>query len=74
MFLNVTQKHLGGIPAIGANSKDVEKFLWYFERSSIMHYHIMSVFKNKLLQDKVTIEQEIEELEREMSEQEIDQP
>ncbi|MCX6581510.1 MAG: hypothetical protein NT166_15155 [Candidatus Aminicenantes bacterium] len=37
------------------------KYFWHFERSSIMHYHILSAFNSKFVEDKTNIEKEVGE-------------
>lgn len=64
MFLEPMQTYNISQGKFGSNKEDVRKFLWYFERSSIMHYYILSAFKNKLLKDKESIEKEIDEYKR----------
>ncbi len=63
MFLEPNGTYIKSASNFGANNEDVHKFLWYFERSSILHYYLLSAFKTKLLKDKEIIEKEIEEYE-----------
>jgi len=59
MFLDGVRQPSGlSFPA--ADNEDVRKFLWYFERSSIIRYHILSVFQGKLFDEEKNIAREIE--------------
>lgn len=63
MFLGPGRRFVDKAKIGGGNSEDVRKFYWYFERSSIIHYYILSVFKNKLIENKANIDREVEEYE-----------
>ena len=45
---------------LAVDNEDVRKFLWYFERSSIIRYHMLSVFQGKLFDEEKNIAREIE--------------
>lgn len=61
MFLGPGRRYIEKVSFKGSSSEDLRKFFWYFERSSIMHYHILSAFNSKLVEDKSNIEKEIGE-------------
>ncbi|MCX6578620.1 MAG: helix-turn-helix transcriptional regulator [Candidatus Aminicenantes bacterium] len=61
MFLGPGRRYIEKIRSRGASPEDLRKFSWYFERSSIMHYHILSAFNSKLVEDKTNIEKEVGE-------------
>ncbi|MCU0285460.1 MAG: helix-turn-helix domain-containing protein [Acidobacteria bacterium] len=63
MFLGPGRRFVEKVKSSGGSTEDVRKFLWYFERSSIIHYYILSAFKNKLLENKANIDREVEEYE-----------
>ena len=46
------------------NSSHIRNFLYYFERSDIIRFYILSQFKQKLMLDKEMIEKEIAEFEK----------
>jgi transcriptional regulator with XRE-family HTH domain len=56
-----------------AKKSDLMKFLWYFRRSSIVQYSVMSQFRSLFLRDKDTIEKEVEEY-RERTGEEAEAP
>ena len=47
-----------------SSSSSIRKFLYYFERSEILRFFILSQFKQKLMSDKEMIEKEIAEFEK----------
>ena len=47
-----------------SGSGSIRKFLYYFERSEILRFFILSQFKQKLMLDKEMIEKEIAEFEK----------
>jgi len=47
-----------------SNSSHIRKFLYYFERSDIIRFFILSQFKYKLMSDKEMIDKEISEFEK----------
>lgn len=61
MFLNPATSIYQSKKKYAVNSDDIQKFLYYFERSSIFQYEIMSFFKTKLLKDKELFQDEIEQ-------------
>ncbi len=59
MFFDGSQSFSGPSP-LAADNEDVRKFLWYFERSSIIRYHVLSVFKSKLFDEEKNIARELD--------------
>ena len=55
------EKTFSGIEDLAWSDDEIRKFLYYFERSSIMRHHIMIQFKTMLIKDKELIETEIDE-------------
>lgn len=49
---------------LAGDSSSIRKFLYYFERSEILRFFILSEFKQKLMLDKDMIEKEIAEFEK----------
>jgi hypothetical protein len=47
-----------------SSSSHIRQFLYYFERSDIIRFYILSQFKHKLMLDKEMIEKEIAEFEK----------
>jgi transcriptional regulator with XRE-family HTH domain len=47
-----------------SSSSHIRKFLYYFERSDIIRFFVLSQFKQKLMSDKEMIEKEIAEFEK----------
>ena len=46
---------------LAGNSSHIRDFIYYFERSDIIRFFILSQFKHKLMLDKEMIEREISE-------------
>lgn len=49
---------------LARNSSHIRKFLYYFERSDIIRFYILSQFKYKLMLDREMIELEIKDFEK----------
>jgi hypothetical protein len=49
---------------LASNSEFIRKFIYYFERSDILRFFILSEFKHKLMSDRKMIENEISEFEK----------
>lgn len=58
------QTALGLLEELVSSSSHIRKFLYYFERSDIIRFFILSQFKHKLMLDREMIEKEISELEQ----------
>jgi transcriptional regulator with XRE-family HTH domain len=61
MFLGAGRRYIQKVNFKGGSSEDLRKFFWYFDRSSIVHYHILSAFNSKLVEDISNIEKEVGE-------------
>jgi transcriptional regulator with XRE-family HTH domain len=61
MFLGAGRRYIQQVSFKGGSSEDLRKFFWYFDRSSIVHYHILSAFNSKLVEDISNIEKEVGE-------------
>ena len=55
------EKTFGGIEDLAWADDEIRKFLYYFERSSIMRNHILLQFKTKLINDRDLVETDIGE-------------
>jgi transcriptional regulator with XRE-family HTH domain len=49
---------------LAGNSSHIRQFLYYFERSDIIRFYILSQFKHKLMLDKEMIAKEVSEFEK----------
>ncbi|UCH95190.1 MAG: helix-turn-helix transcriptional regulator [Candidatus Aminicenantes bacterium] len=49
---------------LAGNIGEIRRFIYYFERSEIIRYFLLSQFKSKLMSDKELVEKELEEFER----------
>jgi transcriptional regulator with XRE-family HTH domain len=47
------------LEALSGSNRDIREFLYYFEKSQIMRYYLLSHCKHKLMLDKEMIEKEI---------------
>jgi transcriptional regulator with XRE-family HTH domain len=54
----------GILEELVSSSSSIRKFLYYFERSEIVRFFILSEFKQKLMLEKDIIEKEIAEFEK----------
>ena len=54
----------GILEELVSSDSSIRKFLYYFERSEILRFSILSQFKQKLMSDKEIIEKEISESEK----------
>jgi transcriptional regulator with XRE-family HTH domain len=61
MFLNELSSYTTRNKNFSINLQDVQNFLYYFERSPLVQYHIMSSFRAILHREKEAIEKEMEE-------------
>ena len=52
---------------LAVDNEPIRKFFWYFERSTIIRYHMLSVFQSKLFDDEKNIAKEIDAFEKENS-------
>jgi transcriptional regulator with XRE-family HTH domain len=55
---------MGILEELVSNNKNIRRFIYYFERSEIIRYFILSEFKQKLLMDKELIEKDLVEFEK----------
>jgi hypothetical protein len=55
---------MGILEELVSNNKNIRRFIYYFERSEIIRYFILSDFKQKLLMDRELIEKELVEFEK----------
>ena len=55
---------LGILAELVSSSSSIRNFLYYFERSEILRFFILSQFKQKLILDKDMIKKEITEFEK----------
>ena len=60
MFLDPAASIYHSNKKYAVNPDDIRKFLYYFERSPLFQYEIMSIFKTALLRNKELFEEEIE--------------
>jgi transcriptional regulator with XRE-family HTH domain len=60
MFIG-TRAFLGSTQRFAVNTEDVERFLWYFERSKIIQLLTLGNFQTLLLKEKESIEKEVED-------------
>lgn len=60
MFVDPGLSLFGSIERFAVNIDDVKEFLYYFQRSPIIQYHILTQFKAKMITDKDVIEKDIE--------------
>jgi transcriptional regulator with XRE-family HTH domain len=66
MFIDPGKRtDMGILEELFSTSGNIRRFIYYFERSEIIRYFILSEFKQKLIRDKKMIEKEIEEFEKE---------
>jgi hypothetical protein len=49
---------------LAGNSSHIRKFIYYFERSDIIRFFLLSQFKHKLMLDREMIDKEISEFEK----------
>jgi len=54
----------GILEELVSSSSSIQKFLYYFERSEIIRFFILSQFKQKLMMEKEMIDKEIAEFEK----------
>jgi transcriptional regulator with XRE-family HTH domain len=59
MFIG-TRAFLGSTRKFAVNTEDVERFLWYFERSKIIQLLTLGNFQALLLKENESIEKEVE--------------
>jgi transcriptional regulator with XRE-family HTH domain len=61
MFLDPTTLVIGQSDRFFARIEDVRNFLWYFQRSAIVQHSTMAHFYTLMVQQKKSIEKEIQE-------------
>lgn len=60
IFINPILSSYNRSNAFAVNPEDVREFLYYFEHSTIMQYHLLGVFKSKMVHDGIAIKKEIQ--------------
>ena len=60
MFVSPAGEIAGKIERLAEENGEVKKFLWYFERSKIFRFRILSYFNAILIDEKGSIEKEIQ--------------
>lgn len=65
MFLEADTRMLTQFEKYAVNAEDVHEFLYYFQRSAIMQYYILSMFKTRMASDGDVIEKEVTKFNKE---------
>ncbi len=63
MFIDPVSYFYSSETNFAANIEDIREFLYYFKKSSMLQYYILSQFKSKMMMEKHIIKKEIEEIE-----------
>ncbi len=59
MFIGIEDGLKKGATDFAAKNEEVEKFLWYFERSPIVQYFILGQFRRFIQKEKEDVERDI---------------
>lgn len=65
MFVEADTRMLTQFEKYAVNAEDVREFLYYFQRSAIMQYYILSMFKTRMTCDGDAIEKEVTKFNKE---------
>jgi transcriptional regulator with XRE-family HTH domain len=63
MFMDASQLYDMGVETLPTQNADIKRFLWYFQRSSILQYNVLSHFLSLLKKEEKVINAEANEYE-----------
>jgi len=64
MFVEADTRMLTQFEKFAVNAEDVREFLYYFQRSAILQYYILSMFKTRMTYDSDAIAEEASKKEK----------